>query len=370
MKKILHIQVLPIFSGVQRISYDILKSLPSSDYEKTIMFSLQGTNEQRVIIKNYFNNIGVKVVFSKYLVREINLKKDWYAFFEIYSFCKKEHFDIVHTNSTKPGIIGRLAATFAKVPLVIHTVHGIAFNKFISFPKRQFYWLCEIFASCFCHRIVLVNDYYKKYFKIFKHKLTKIYNGVDYAKFSSIKEVAHDDGKIRVLFVGRLDLQKNPLSLLKTAKIILEKRKDVLFTLVGDGEFYGACKNYIEENNLIENVTLSGWSSEPEKFYSESDIFMASSIYESFGLMFLEAGFFSLPSCATNVEGIPEVISDGITGLLCNPNDEESMANNILKLCNDKELRVKMGKAAKKRSEEFFNIENMTNAYKQIYEIK
>lgn len=367
MKKILHIQVIPILSGAQRISFEILKSLSNAEYDKTILFSSQGSDEQKQEIKNYFKTINVRVVFSSYLRREISIKNDWYAFFELYTFCKKEHFDIVHTHSTKPGIIGRIAATFAGVPLVLHTVHGIAFHSFVPFPKRQFYWLCEMIASFFCNKIVLVNDYYRRYFRIFKNKLVRIYNAVDYSQFLCTKNTILHDGKIRVLFVGRLDTQKNPLSLLKTAKIVIEKCEDVIFTLVGSGELYEACKSYLRDNNLENNVKLAGWNSNPEKFYCEADIFAAASIYEAFGLMFLEAGYFGLPVCATNVEGIPEVIEHDVTGLLCNPNDEQTMANNILKLCYNKDLRLKMGYAAKKRVEQLFTLNLMTQAYKDIY---
>ena len=143
---------------------------------------------------------------------------------------------------------------------------------------------------------------------------------------------------INILFVGRLDTQKNPLGLLEVARKVVEKKSNVKFSLVGDGEFY-----------------------------AKADIFVCFSIYEAFGLMFLEAGYFHLPICATNVEGIPEVVIDGETGLLCNPNDENAMANNILKLCDEKQLRHKMGEASYKRATEVFSVENMVKNYNSIY---
>lgn len=369
MKKILHIQVLPIFSGVQHISFEILKGLPSTEYDKTIIFSSQGTDEQKQFIMDIFSKIDVRVIFSKYLKREISLIDDWKAFWEIYNICKTEQFDILHTHSTKPGVIGRLAGSFAHVSLVLHTVHGLSFHKFISFPKWQFYWLCEMSASFFCDRIILVNDYYRRYFKIFKSKVQRIYNAIDYSKFFPVQTVSNANGKINILFVGRLDSQKNPLSLLQAAKLVVKERNDVIFTLVGTGELDVLCKQYISDNNLESYVKLAGWSSCPEEFYARADIFVASSIYEAFGLMFLEAGYFALPSCATNVEGIPEVIIDGVTGLLCAPNDEVAMANNILKLCSDKNLRIKMGQAAKEHVINTFSLAKMNKLYKKIYEL-
>ncbi|WP_288507208.1 glycosyltransferase [uncultured Treponema sp.] len=172
---------------------------------------------------------------------------------------------------------------------------------------------------------------------------------------------------INILFVGRLDTQKNPLGLLEVARKVVEKKSNVKFSLVGDGEFYDLCKNYIKENNLEKNIYLAGWQTNPGEFYAKADIFVCFSIYEAFGLMFLEAGCFHLPICATNVEGIPEVVIDGETGLLCNPNDENAMANNILKLCDEKQLRHKMGEASYKRATEVFSVENMVKKYNSIY---
>lgn len=367
MKKILHIQVLPKLSGVQNISYEILKKIPDSEYNKTILFSSDGSKEQIELIQETFSDIGCKVLFSKNIVRELNPKKDLLACNEIRKLCKEEKFDIVHTNSSKAGVVGRIGAYIAGVPLVIHTVHGTAWNKFVKFPKWQIYWIFEMIASIFCHKIVLVNKYYKKYFFLFKKKVTTIYNAIDYKKFNDLKPLKKTDAFINILFVGRLDTPKNPLGLLVAAKKVIEKKSNVKFTLVGDGEFYDQCKNYIKENNLEKNISLVGWQTNPGEFYAKADIFVCFSIYEAFGLMFLEAGYFHLPICATNVEGIPEVVIDGETGFLCNPNDENAMANNILKLCDNKQLRHQMGEASYKRATEVFSVENMVKSYNSIY---
>ncbi len=369
MKKILHIQVLPKLSGVQNISYEILKVMSNEEYDKTIMFSSEGTTGDKLFLETQFKNIGVKIIYSKHLVRELNLKKDLLAFKEIYSLCKKEKYDIVHTHSSKPGVIGRIAAKLAGIPLVIHTVHGLSFHKFIKFPKWQFYWLCEMFSSLFCHKIVLVNKYYMRYFNFFKRKTSTIYNGLDFSKFNGIKKVTQkDNNTINVLFVGRLDTPKNPLCLLKAAKIIINNNRNVIFTIVGDGMFYNDCKNYIETNHLNENIKMVGWQNNPATYYAEADIFAASSIYESFGLMFIEAGYYGVPVCATNVEGIPEVVKHGESGLLCNPNDPDALAANILTLCNDSDLRERMGNENHRIATQTFSVNKMTNSYQALYE--
>lgn len=368
MKKILHIQVLPKLSGAQKISFEIFKALPRNDFEKWILFSDDLDAGDKEACKKAFEQTGAKVLFSSKLKREICLS-DIGATKEIYRLCKAERFDIVHTNSTKPGIIGRIAATAARVPLVIHTVHGVAFHKFIKFPKWHFYWACEMFASLFCHKIVMVNKFYGKYFKWFRKKSSTIYNGVDFSQLLPSEE--KNEGKsCKVLFVGRLDEPKDPMTILRVANIVVAKYSDVKFTLVGDGEKANECRNYITENHLENNINLEGWQNNVAKYYASHDIFFAPSIFEAFGLMFVEAGFYSLPTISTNVEGIPEVIADGETGLLSDPRDIDGAAANLLRLIENRELRIEMGENSRKRVVELFSIETMTDQYLKMYNSK
>lgn len=370
MKKILHIQVLPKLSGVQKISLEIFKGLSDDKYEKYILFSQNSDNGDLEECVRQFEQAGVKIIFSKNLVRNIGLK-DLPALKEIYKLCKKEKFDIVHTHSTKPGIIGRIAATLARVPLVIHTVHGLSFHTFVKFPLWQFYWCCEMFASLFCKRITMVNKYYSKYFKWFKYKTSTIYNGLDFTKFPPIDEfeVKKNNKLPRILYVGRLDEPKDPLTLLKAIKIISNQYPEIELTMVGDGEKYNECVNYIQTNKLEKNVSMVGWKSNVSEYYMTHDIFAMTSIYESFGLIFLEAGYYGLPIVATNVEGIPEVVEQGKTGLLSSAKNPEAFAQNIIKLIENENLRKQMGQAGHEKVTTQFTSQKMVDQYKKIYEL-
>lgn len=368
MKKILHIQVLPKLSGVQKISLEIFRKLPDREYDKWILFSAEseGGCEEECI--KQFEAAGVKIILSKNLRRSIGWR-DIFAFLEIYRLCRMEKFDIVHTHSTKPGIVGRIAATCARVPLIVHTVHGLAFHKFIKFPLWQFYWICEMFASIFCDKIILVNKYYINYFRWFRRKTLTIYNGIDFSVFSGMNtEVSYKlTSCIKVLFVGRLDIQKDPITLLKAWRIVYTKYPGTQFTMVGDGEKYQECKEFIINNDLSDNVVLTGWSGDVAGYYASHDIFAMSSIYESFGLIFLEAGYYKLPVVATNVEGIPEVVEHEKTGLLSKPLDADTLAQNIIRLIEDDVLRHQMGLAGYQRVKMKFSSARMVKEYLDIY---
>lgn len=366
--KILHIQVLPKLSGVQKVSLEIFKKLSDEAYDKYILFSNSLDCGDKAECIKEFEETGAKVLFSKHLKREISIS-DFPALIELYKLCKREKFDIVHTNSTKPGIIGRIAAFVAGVPLVVHTIHGLSFHKFVKFPIWQFYWVCEMFASIFCHKIIIVNKYYSKYFKWFKNKTCTIYNGVDYSKFSTstINDYTKRKRRVDVLFVGRLDKPKNPLLLLEAARRVRIAHPNVHFCLVGDGEYMDQCRRFINDNHLNDYVSLEGWRTDVHNYYQRSDIFAVPSIYEAFGIMFLEAGYYRLPVCSTTAEGIPEVVINNLTGILCEPNDVDAFTKNLTLLIDNAELRKQMGENGHTRVVERFNASLMVSEYLEIY---
>ena len=367
-KKILHILVLPQLAGSQRVALDILRSLPDDEFEKHVLFSTEIDGIKRQECQQAFEGAGVKVHYSKNLKRSICLS-DLPALFEIYRMCRRNRYDIVHTHSTKPGIIGRIAATLAQVPCVIHTVHGLAFHKFVKFPRWQFYWLCEMVASLFCDRIVLVNKYYLRYFKWFRKKTTTIYNGVVFSLSPPIVPISDRINRepLKILSVGRVDFQKDPLTLLKAAQIVIRKEPKVQFTIVGEGELYQDCVQFIAMHGLSANITMAGWHNDVQLFYMNHDIFALTSIYESFGLIFVEAGYHMLPVVATNVEGIPEVVLDGETGLLAEAKNVERIADNILHLMADSRMRTEMGIKAHDWVISHFSTEEMCRKYLDLY---
>ncbi len=366
--KILHIQVLPKLSGVQKVSLEIFKKLNDDKYDKYILFSDSLDCGDRTECIKEFEETGAKVLFSKHLKREISIS-DFPALIELFKLCKREKFDIVHTNSTKPGIIGRIAAYLAGVPLVVHTIHGLSFHKFVKFPLWQFYWACEMFASIFCHKIVIVNKYYTKYFKWFKNKTCTIYNGVDYSKFpaTSTGDLAKKKGRIDILFVGRLDKPKNPLQLLEAARRLHPTHPNAHFCFVGDGEYMGQCRNFISDNNLEDCASLEGWRTNVYDYYRRSDIFAVPSIYEAFGIMFLEAGYYKLPVCSTTAEGIPEVVINNTTGLLSEPNDDDAFTKNLALLIDNAKLRKQMGSSGYIHVTKCFDSSRMVKEYLKIY---
>ncbi|MBJ7221593.1 MULTISPECIES: glycosyltransferase family 4 protein [unclassified Brenneria] len=371
MKKIVHVQVIPKLSGVQQVSLDILSNLPDI-YDKYIIFG-GGYNPSDEFIRK-FESQDVKIIFVPSLKREIGYL-DVKAFCELFKIFREYKFDIVHTNSTKPGIVARFAAKLAGCRYVIHSVHGIAYHKFEKKHKRIFYYLVEFFFSFFSDVLVSVNRHYLKYYPFVRNKLC-IHNAVTLRPATvdliSVSTLRKD--KLRIGFMGRLDPQKDPLTLLQALKFGLETnlftRQDVTLTMAGEGELSAQCMRFVEENNLMDVVNFRDWIFDKENFYSHIDVFCLPSIYEAFGLVLGEAAVFGVPSIATNVEGVPEVITDDESGFLVDAKDYQALAEKIGIYVTDDALRVKHGLNARRKVMSAFKLDDMIAKYEALYSRK
>ena len=169
--------------------------------------------------------------------------------------------------------------------------------------------------------------------------------------------------ELKILFVGRLERRKGIDVLLKAIPLVLSKFESVVFSIIGsDPNVFS--KSFLQNSNLEKKVLFRGKVSDGElkRAYQECDIFVAPSYYESFGLIYLEAMSFSKPTIGTTAGGIPDVIVDNHTGRLIEPGDHEALAEVIIQLVNSPEMRLKLGTNGRKRVEERFSTEAMTES--------
>lgn len=373
MKKIAHVLVLPKMAGAQKFCHMLLSEIKG--YDKYVLVS-SSENVDRHQVDEFtlaFNSIGVKIIWCEHLKRNIG-RHDIKGFCELYKIFKAERFDIVHTNSTKPGIIGRVAARLAGIKKIVHTVHGTAFYKGQAISKRFIFWAIEAVALQFGNVNVCVNRYYLKYYKpFFWKKNIHIYNGYKFEVLEEYNKRKVDNAiinkkKFSFLFVGRLDNPKNPEMLIQAFSSLKEKRDDIHLDIVGDGELRNTCERLVYSLKLNDNVSFHGWVEKPYEFFSNCDAFVCPSRYEAFGFMFLEAAFFKKPIVATNVEGIPEVVIDRKMGFLVNSNDHIAFAGKMVELIDSTDLANEMGIFGHRYVVENFNVENFVQHYQKIYD--
>ena len=236
MKKIAHIQLLPMLSGVQKVTLQELMILNDNEYTKYLICKEEGELTEEC------KRLGIKTHVVKDLTREINAVKDIIALYKIYKFLKANDIDIVHTHSAKTGFLGRVAAKLAGIPLIVHTVHGFPFdsakNKYIAF----FYKVLEFISARFADIIICLHDGDKETCKKLLHvpesKVLVLPNGIAFTEFFRLSEC--DKKKARTILgipesslvftmVGRLWEQKNPLLILfgngyknQTGELVME----------------------------------------------------------------------------------------------------------------------------------------------------
>ena len=178
-----------------------------------------------------------------------------------------------------------------------------------------------------------------------------------------------------ILFVGRLEKRKGADILIKAIPFVLKKHHDTKFYFVGSDTDYqnnSSFKNYmisLIDKKYFENVEFYGYVDDKtlDDFYSKCSLFVAPSIYESFGIIFLEAMNTAKPVIGTTAGGIPEVVESGKTGFLVEPGNEKELAEKIIYILDNPEEGRKMGKNGKKRLEELFSDEKFANDSLTIY---
>ena len=300
---------------------------------------------------------GLILKRSKFLERVINPLKDILALLEIYFFIKKNRIQIVHTHSSKAGILGRLAAKFAKTPVIIHTVHGWSFNDYQFRPVNYLYRSLERFCATFTSKIIVVSSFDQakglRNSIASKERYILIRYGLDDKAFSATSKrreirqsLGLSDMALVVGMVACFKFQKAPLDFIELAGRIKIKFPDVKFVLVGDGRLRGKIVTRIKQLNLENQIILTGWYKDIPGILSGWDIFVLTSLWEGLPISVLEAMSAGLPAVVTDTGGIREALINGQTGYLVDPHDIVFMQNRVEELLNSAQKRDEFGRSS------------------------
>ncbi len=319
---------------------------------------------------------GLTIKKSRCLGRTINPLKDLLALIEIYRFIKKNNIEIVHTHSSKAGIVGRWAAKLAKTKVILHTVHGWSFNDYQPRPvRRLFIWL-ERSAAQFTDRIIVVSDYDKRK-GLGNHigadnKYVLIRYGIDYSEFDIKEQNIREELKIDTndLVVGMiacLKSQKSPQDFIRLASLVNKVSTPVKFLLIGDGVLRKKIEKLIHKFNLQKQVILTGWRKDIPQILSAIDVFVLTSLWEGLPISVLEAMASSKPVISTHTGGVKEILAEGRSGFLTSPGDVNKLSERLIILLRDRNLRIQMGKDAKASLNSNFALRDMIMKSENLY---
>ena len=371
--KLLHVIThLPI-GGAQDNTLYTVELLNKKKYDISLCCNLDGELVERA--KKVEN---IKLFDIPFLCREVSLYNDVKAFFSIYKLLKNGNFDIIHTHSSKAGFIARLAAKLNKIPVIIHTVHGFAFNDFMNVYKKNFFIYVEKILATWTDVLITVSNLNKN--KIVDLNIAKeesiknIYSGIDLSLFTDKrnsdfrKELNLGDDKILIGSVGRLSNQKDPITMINAFDIVSKKFPEAYLVLVGDGPLKDKIVDRIKKLKLKNRVHLTGNKSNPWDVYHSIDLFIMSSIYEGLGRSITEALSCGVPVVCTAVEGVPEIIKDSITGTLVPPREPIELADGIIRSLQNMKVAKRKAAEGRKFVQDNFDVNKMVEDIDALYQ--
>lgn len=323
----------------------------------------------------YEHGINTEVIPN--LVNHINPITNMKALADLRRTMARENYDIVHTHSSVAGVVGRLAAFTARVPVVIHHVHGWGLEASESRLTRALYLNLERVCARFTDRLVVVSKPDIKtgvaHRIAAEKKFTLIYNGIDLEKFRQPvvetevrRQLGLDPDAKLVGMIGRLDRQKNPLDFIRSAAIVSRARADVQFLIVGDGSLRPECERLIRDLQLKGRVFLLGYRDDVARILPILTMTAMSSLWEGLPIAFLEAMSAGKPIVANDVDGAGDVVIDGETGFLVPPHQPAEMAKRILCLLDDEALCNQMSHYARECSN-YFSVQRMVRETESLY---
>jgi glycosyltransferase involved in cell wall biosynthesis len=339
------------------------------------------TNNEGILVSEAMALNGVKTFLLPELIREINPLKDIRALLKIRgilkSIKKSDSAVIVHTHSSKAGILGRWGARLAGADVIIHTIHGFGFHDHQSSPIRAFIIFLEKLASTITDKFIAVSKANiqkgaeEGIFPV--EKAILIRSGIELEEFRGVqvnkgykkKELGVEPTLPLVTMIGCLKPQKAPLDYVEVAHLVLQE-KDAYFILVGDGILRATVEKQMAALGLGGRLKLLGWRRDIAEILAATDIFVLTSLWEGLPRVLPQAMIMGIPIVATKVDGTPEAVIDGVNGFLVEPHDLKGMAEKIVYFLSHSEKAVEMGKQGKEMVEEF-DIGKMVSEQEKLY---
>jgi len=357
---------------------NVLPRLNPSQYKTALISGV--TKDPHLDLVKQAKAMGIDIAIVPHLVREVNPFRDILALFALISLIRKSDCKIVHTHTSKAGILGRFAAKICGVKIIIHSTHGTIFHGYFHPFVIKLFIILEKLVAPFTDKIIClstkeIDEHLEK--GIGKRaQLVSIYNGIEIAKFEKTKKDPEDKRKELNIekddfigaVVGRLEKVKGHRYLIEAVSLIIRDIPHFKLFIIGYGDEIDDLKKCVKNNNVRSHVFFLGHREDVADILSCIDCFYLPSLNEGFGIALLEAMVMKKPVIASEVGGIPEVVSKGETGIIIPPGDPQAIAQATLRLYRDSELRAKMGRAGYERVKNIFAIENQVIALEFLYE--
>ncbi len=364
-------------AGAARYVSDVLLNINTEAFDVCFAYSMARADER---FRNDLDRIRARgiALCEIPMKREIDPVADLTAFFDLRRLMKRHKFDIVHGHSSKAGFLARVAAkSVSGRTVTVYSPHAICISV-----KPKYRYL-ERFAAAFTDAILGVSQSecaeLDQYRLVPRRKLHFVTAAVDVDAYNYHGQPQLENKTVREKYglpanavlvgtAGRLSRQKDPITFLEVAAIVLSTEPNAWFVWIGDGELREATIARARELGIEQRLILPGYLPDIKAWLSALDIFLLTSIYESFGYVTCEAMALARPVVATRVAGSSELVSSGQTGFLATKESPESLAAYVTLLIRDEQLRVKLGQAGRRKAEAVYNLQRMIADLEKLYD--
>jgi glycosyltransferase involved in cell wall biosynthesis len=372
--KVAHVITMLELGGAQQNTLFTVGHLDRERFEPILAFGPGG------MLDDEAQTLGIPAFSIAGLIRPVRPFSDVRALIGLTRLFSREKPDIVHTHSSKAGILGRLAALLAGVPVRVHTYHGFGFNERQAAPVRWVYiaaeWLCGFLSDALIFVSNANLDTARKLGLGRPDSYRLIRSGIELGRFPP---AGLDRGKTKaaagigmhkpfVLSVGNLKPQKNPEDFVKVARLVLDKLPEARFLFVGDGELRVRCEALVLREKLHGKLLFPGWRRDVHELLASADVFVLTSLWEGLPRSLIEAMRCSVVPVCYDTDGVRDLVREGVNGYLARPGDAETLAGRVSELLADDALRRRMGEEAKSSIGPEFDIEGMVRAQEKLYD--
>ncbi len=385
-------------SGIANHFYELAQGLSQLGHQVHVLFVTDQKLTKEDILaevldnqksKIYLHPISIKLpnwmerLFQGKWAQKLLLKKIWTVLQTkktLNQLVKKHNIDVIETTSydflclaylfknNRPLIVTRVSTTLRQINRDHYEFASRAIKIISWLEGLMIRFSDHLTTHTLAHRDEICND-----FKINPKRFKIIPHGIKIPENITLEKPDQDPEKIKILYVGRFEYRKGIDILLEAIPLVLEKMNNIYFTLVGNDAENTYQHNFQKIWGIKFNlcVTFAGKvnSDQLHTMYQECDLFVAPSRYESFGLIYVEAMSYGKAVIGCRSGGIHEVIEEKITGLLAQPGDSKDLAEKILKLAADANLRYQMGQQGRLRVERLFSREQMAKQTIQNYSV-
>jgi glycosyltransferase involved in cell wall biosynthesis len=377
--RILHIITRLIIGGAQENTLLSVEGLDKVEgYEVTLLTGVDYGPEGDLLDRA---RKTTRLVVLPELARKINPLADIKALWKLYRLIRKGRYHIVHTHSSKAGVLGRIAAYLAGTPIIVHTLHSLVFHEYQPWLINRLWWAVKKICAPMTDHFISVSTVISQ--KAIRagidrpEKFSTVYSGMELDWFLKAdvdpvavrREFGIPEDALVVGKIARLFNLKGHDQLLDAAPRIVERHPDVRFFLIGDGVLYEHLVERARKAGILDNFVFAGLIARERipEMISAMDVVVHTSLREGLARVLPQALAMGKPCVSFDIDGAPEVVIPDQTGFLVQPGDAEGLADAVTRLLADPGMRARMGEAGRRRVDPAFRAETMVNEISAVY---